>query len=219
MVALPDQIAVAVLTRAPSAGGKTRLFAAARRPPDPALLRALFLDTLDATDLPGVTRVVCFAPANARDEMRSLVPAGVHLMEQRDGDFGARMLGVFEELLAGGAPGVVLIGSDLPLLERSTVLGACRHLKEDPEAVVIGAASDGGYCLLGATRVPTALMADMIWSRSDVMAQTLARADGAGLRVVQLPPTRDVDTVDDLRAVVEAASRGVRTREWALRNS
>jgi rSAM/selenodomain-associated transferase 1 len=218
VVELADEDVVAVLTRAPSAGGKTRLFSALRRPPDPALLRALFLDTLDATDLPGVTRVVCFTPPGAGDEMRSLVPAGVQLMEQSEGDLGARMLGVFEELLASGASGVVLIGSDLPLLERSTVLGACRHLKEDPEAVVIGAASDGGYCLLGATQRPAALMADMAWGRSDVLAQTLARAEGAGLRVVQLPATRDVDTPDDLQAVAEAASRGVRTRAWAQRN-
>jgi len=47
MVGVPGPIVVAVLTRAPSRGGKSRLFAALGRPPDPTLLSALLLDTLD----------------------------------------------------------------------------------------------------------------------------------------------------------------------------
>ena len=52
MGSLTQRDVVAVLTRAPSAGGKSRLFAELGTPPDPALLIALLLDTLDAIGPP-----------------------------------------------------------------------------------------------------------------------------------------------------------------------
>ena len=58
MVELAGAAVVAILTRAPSSGGKRRLFAALGRAPDPALLTALLLDTLDATAVAGVHRAI-----------------------------------------------------------------------------------------------------------------------------------------------------------------
>jgi hypothetical protein len=75
MGSLAQRDVVAVLTRAPSAGGKSRLFAELGTPPDPALLTALLLDTLDAVDLEDVTRIVAVEPASACDEVRGSLPA------------------------------------------------------------------------------------------------------------------------------------------------
>ena len=77
MVGVPGPIVVAVLTRAPSRGGKSRLFAALGHPPDPTLLSALLLDTLDGVSLSGTTRVVFVDPADACDDVRALVPRDV----------------------------------------------------------------------------------------------------------------------------------------------
>ena len=59
-----------MLTRAPSSGGKTRLFTSLGIPSDPALLTALLLDTLDGAAAPGVRRVVAVTPPDACDDLR-----------------------------------------------------------------------------------------------------------------------------------------------------
>src|SRR5688572_19212007 len=58
MVDVSQALVVAVLTRAPSSGGKSRLFRALGLAPDPALLSALLLDTLEGVTVPEVRRVV-----------------------------------------------------------------------------------------------------------------------------------------------------------------
>jgi rSAM/selenodomain-associated transferase 1 len=211
-VDLEDQEVVAILTRAPSAAGKTRLFRELGCAPDPKLLVALLLDTLEAVAAPHATRVVCFTPPAAEPEMQALVPAGVLLLPQRNGDLGDRMRFVFDDLLARGAASVVLIGSDLPGIVPSTVAAAHRILRDRPRAIVLGPAHDGGYYLVGATRTPAALFAEMEWGTAQVLSETERRARIAGFEIVPVAPARDVDTVDDLRALVAGDAPAPRTR-------
>ena len=216
MVGVQAQAVVAVLTRAPSAGGKTRLFDALGMPFDPALLAALLLDTLDGVALPGVARAVLFTPPGAAEEIRALVPPEVRLLAQREGDLGTRMRGAFDDLLAAGAHAVVLVGSDLPMIDASAIARALTTLRERPGTVVIGPADDGGYYLVGATTTPAALFAEVPWGTADVLRATMAAAARARLPIVLLEPMADVDTPDDLRVVREAAGPGgARTRAWS----
>lgn len=219
MVDVAGQAVVAVLTRAPSAGGKSRLFAALGRPPDPALLSALLLDTLEPLSaLPGAACVVCFTPDDAAAEMRGLVPPGVRLRAQGDGGLGARMHRVLAGLLGAGARTVVLVGSDLPLIDPQAVLDAQAHLLVDPGSVVLGPAADGGYYLFGAARIHDGLFEEMAWGTPGVLAATLARAEAAGIRVHLVAAAADVDTPDDLRHVAAAGHpRAPRTRDWVAR--
>jgi rSAM/selenodomain-associated transferase 1 len=212
MVDLQGQDVVAILTRAPSAGGKTRLFAERGGAPDPDFLAALLLDTLDAVTVPRIVRVVCFTPAAAGDEIRSLVPPGVHVMPQRGDDLGERMRHAFDDLLASGAASVVLVGSDVPGIGATTVSTARDLLHERPSIVVIGPAADGGYYLIGATRTPTVLLGPMHWGGPDVLERTEARARRAKVDIVRLPEAQDVDSLDDLRALLRSDARASRTR-------
>ena len=212
MVDLQGQDVVAVLTRAPSAGGKTRLFRELGCEPDPDLLAALLLDTLDAASTPDTRCVACFTPPESEPEMRRLVPPGVLLLAQPAGELGDRMKFVFDRLFARGAAAVVLIGSDLPGIESSTVSAAFQALRERPEAVVLGPALDGGYYLIGATRTPTALFGDIRWGTADVLAQTHHRARAAGLPIARVAPGADVDTLDDLRSLMRSDAPAPRTR-------
>jgi rSAM/selenodomain-associated transferase 1 len=212
MVDLQGQDVVAILTRAPSAGGKTRLFRELRSAPDPDVLAALLLDTLEAVQLPGCLRVVCFTPRSAETELRTLIPGGVLLVAQRDGDLGERMKQAFDDLLARGAASVVLIGSDLPGIDPAAVSAAQRTLRERPGAVVLGPAHDGGYYLVAAVQTPAALFADMPWSTPGVLAETERRARVAGVETVRVAAARDIDTVDDLRALLSSDVRAPRLR-------
>jgi uncharacterized protein len=211
-VDLRDQDVVAVLTRAPSAGGKTRLFRELGCAPDAKLLAALLLDTLEAVSVPQATRVVCFTPPAAEPEMQALVPPGVLLLAQRNGDLGDRMRAAFDDLLARGAASVVLIGSDLPGIVPSTVSAAHRILRDRPGTIVLGPARDGGYYLVGATRTPVALFTEMEWGTAQLLKETERRARAAGLEIVPVAAARDVDSVDDLRALIASAAPAPRTR-------
>ena len=211
-------VIVAVLTRAPSSGGKTRLFKTLGREPDPQLAEALLLDTLEAIARSGLKRVVYFTPPEAEKELRSLVPWDVPLICQQDGDLGDRMQAVFNDLFSQDIPGVLLLGSDLPLLSAGVLQEAEKLLCENPDVVLLGPATDGGYYLLGATRTPAALFQGVTWGVSTVLEETLARARTAKMAVRLMAETCDVDSPDDLMQVVRASHGGHRTRDWAVRH-
>src|SRR5688572_25710715 len=110
MVDLRAAAVVAVLTRAPQSGGKTRLFASLGIPYDPALAAALLLDTIEGISSPGIRRVVAVTPASACDDVRLLIAEAaresaesnsfrdIDVIAQPDGDLGARMRGTMAAL-------------------------------------------------------------------------------------------------------------------------
>lgn len=212
MVDVAGARVVAVLTRAPSSGGKTRLFRALGRPPDPRLLAALLLDTIDGAGAPGITRVISVTPPSACGEVASIVPAGIGVMPQSAGDLGERMHDTFASLFAAGAAAVVLIGSDLPVITSSIVAAAFGILERDADALVLGPAADGGYYLIGATRTPPVFV-DIEWGSGGVLTQTQDAAAVAGLRVSLVDRLADVDAPEDLERVARALPAS-RTAVW-----
>jgi rSAM/selenodomain-associated transferase 1 len=210
---------VAVLTRAPRSGGKSRLFAALGAVPDPLLSTALLLDTLDAVASHAWTRVVAVEPSSACDDVRALVPDDVRVMPQRQGDLGERMRGAMDDLFAAGAGAVAIIGSDLPEIDARAIGDAFDLLTREPRAVVLGPAHDGGYYLVAATHTPD-LFSGIEWGSARVLEMTLAAARAGGLQVHCVGPAADVDTVDDVRRIArtgtDAPSSRVawRTRAW-----
>jgi rSAM/selenodomain-associated transferase 1 len=203
----------AILTRAPSAGGKSRLFGALGRRPDPALLEALLLDTLDGARVPGVTRIVAVEPAAACGGVRALVPPDVEVIAQVPGLLGERMAALMRNLFDGGAGAVALLGSDLPDLQPAVVARAFELLAADRDSLVIGPAFDGGYYLLAATTVPD-VFGGIEWGSDRVLTQTLEAATRCATAVRLLPSMRDVDTPGDLER-----SQGRRTAAWRRRNT
>jgi rSAM/selenodomain-associated transferase 1 len=208
MVGEPGPVVVAILTRAPSRGGKSRLFAALRRPPDPALLTALLLDTLDGVQLAGTARAVFVDPPDACDGVRPLVPADVRVRPQPGGSLGDRMRLTMDGLFAEGASIVVLVGSDLPDITPSPIAGALSILRDDPTSLVLGPAHDGGYYLIAAAKTPN-VFDGIAWGSPRVLEQTRAVAERNGQKVQLIEPLRDVDTPEDLLSV-----KAFRTRAW-----
>lgn len=214
MVDAADAPVLAILTRAPSSGGKTRLFASLGIPPDPTLLAALLLDTLDGAAASGVRRIIAVTPASACDDVRALVAGsgGVEIMPQPEGDLGERMHGTMTALFARGASAVALIGSDLPHIAGATIADACALVVRDPDALALGPAADGGYYLIAAQRVPD-VFGGVEWGSGEVLAQTARAAAVHRFRVHYLETMADVDTVDDLHRVARSG-RAPRTGAW-----
>jgi rSAM/selenodomain-associated transferase 1 len=211
VVGVAQAPAVAVLARAPSAGGKRRLFAALGRPVDPVLVRTLLLDTIDAVRASGLSLFVGVEPEEAVDEMRQLVPGAV-VLPQVAGDIGQRMRALMSDVRARGASAVVLVGSDLPDLAPDVLRRAAGLVLEHPDALVLGPAADGGYYLIGACRDHD-VFAGIEWGTSRVLAQTVDAAQGAGVACHMVDVACDVDRPEDLWSV-----RAARTRAWVDAN-
>ena len=215
MVDAANAPVVAVLTRAPSSGGKTRLFTSLGVPPDPELLAALLLDTLDGAAAPGVRRVVAVTPPESCDEVRGIV-GDVEVIPQPSGDLGDRMRGIMGALLARSAAAVALLGSDVPHINPAAIVEAFRIVSRDRNALVLGPAGDGGYYLIGGARLP-AVFSDMAWGSAGVYARTEAAALKDGFTVHRLVTMNDVDTADDLRRA-SATGRASRAAAWLVRH-
>ncbi|HWB14224.1 MAG TPA: TIGR04282 family arsenosugar biosynthesis glycosyltransferase [Pirellulales bacterium] len=148
-------------------------------------------------------RVLAFTPADragafaALVESRSVPGTGHWSLEpQAAGDLGERIQHYFTSAFARGAQRVVLIGSDSPTLPDSFVAEAFdRLLTAD---AVIGPTADGGYYLVGLSRLLPRLFDQIAWSTPAVLAQTLGRLRAESCPYSILPSWYDVDTLADL---------------------
>lgn len=114
---------------------------------------------------------------------------------QPTGDLGERMQRIFEESFAHGYRRVVMIGTDAPKMNQRTIRRAFRLLNKN--VAVFQPTRDGGYALIGLSRM-LAVFSGISWSTDKVMAQTRQRLNRLGVDFAELPPTFDVDTIEDL---------------------
>ena len=115
---------------------------------------------------------------------------------QGGGGLGVRMQRQFQRAATERARRVVLIGSDLPQLERADLASAFAAL--DHQQAVLGPACDGGYWLIGLRRPEPTLMEGIAWGSEQVLEQTLAALARRGLEPALLPWRRDLDRGEDL---------------------
>jgi uncharacterized protein len=113
---------------------------------------------------------------------------------QPTGDLGERMASALAQTYARGARRTLLIGSDCPGITPQLLANGFEALRHHD--VVLGPATDGGYYLIGMRAPQPQLFAQMQWSHSAVLAQTLARLEG--LTHILLPVLSDIDTPEDL---------------------
>ena len=124
-----------------------------------------------------------------------------HCCNQGGGNLGCRMQRQLQRGFNGGAERVVLIGSDLPQLERGDLRAAFRALRDTP--LVLGPARDGGYWLIGCTRAGfelagAALMSGISWGSNQVLVETERQAATLALPVTRLRQQNDLDNRADL---------------------
>ena len=202
--------AVAVMAKVPGAAPvKSRLHAALTEARATELYRCFLLDRLDAlVAVPGIAPVVAFTPPEARARMATLAPPGVRLLAQEGDDLTERLTRLFDRLLGEGHPAALAMDSDSPTLPMAYVATAARALADGEADVVIGPSDDGGYYLIGLREPRAVLFEDVPWSTAEVLAVTLARARGLGLRVRLLPAWFDVDTEADLHRLRDELAAG-----------
>ena len=203
---------VALLARAPSSGGKTRLTSGLPEYRARLLREALFLDTLSSARSLQIPITIFGTPGDRLDELQALA-GGLPTLAQANGDLGERMHAACACLFGQGARRVALIGSDLPTLPPSHI-GAAFEALDAGADMALGPSGDGGYYLIGLPRPTPSVFAGISWGSGRVLQETRLAAAGRNLRVHEITPWYDVDTPEDLTRVSMSDQPAARTRRW-----
>ncbi|MEE4274679.1 MAG: DUF2064 domain-containing protein [Thermoleophilia bacterium] len=170
------------------------------------LYAGLLAGTLAQVDLiDGCARVVALAGATAGSITSR---AGWTVLRQRGDTLGERLTGVFAELFAAGATGVVAVNSDSPPIPEEYLRQAVDLATAVAPSgrLVVGPAADGGYYLIGMDAATwrrqgdrvRELLATPAMGSAALLAATLRDAAERGLEVCQLPLWIDIDDARDL---------------------
>ena len=122
--------------------------------------------------------------------------AGFERGTQQGDDLGERLVHAFQDRLHRGARRVVIIGSDSPTMTPEYLLGAFQVLRDHD--MVVGPAEDGGYVLIGCSRLRIRPFQGIDWGSDQVMTQTRKKLRRLKISHQLLPPGHDLDTREDL---------------------
>lgn len=117
---------------------------------------------------------------------------------QKGENLGKRMKNAFIKGFEDGYEKIVLIGSDLPDINSSYIENGLQNLKTNN--VVFGPAIDGGYYLIGMTKVHDFIFDNKPWSQSNLLTVTLEELKQNNISFDLLEPLNDIDTFEDLEA-------------------
>lgn len=139
---------------------------------------------------------IFFTPPDAEDEIKTWLGPNYEFYSQKGNDLGERMSKAMAEIFKQDYKKVVLIGSDIPTIDTTTIVRAFSNL--DNYDIVLGPSKDGGYYLVGSKKAQPGLFQDIFWSTSFVLGQTIQKARKLKLEVVQIEIKSDIDTYGDV---------------------
>ncbi len=212
--------AVVLMAKAPVPGRvKTRL-CPPLAPEEAARLYACMLGDAaeEISSVDRIARYLFLDPPGAANSMRGAPFSSFGRFPQRGKDLGEKMWDAASTAFRLGAKRVVIVGADCPALAAERLRRAFRELREGAGAA-FGPSADGGYYLVGLARPDERLFRKFTWSTPTVLLDTVARCRALSIPFSFLRPERDVDTGEDLNALVEWARTHARpacprTREW-----
>lgn len=135
----------------------------------------------------------------------------ITVSEQQGHDLGERMYAMFAQMLER-YDRVVLVGSDCPFIDSKYLHSAFSALESAP--VVIGPATDGGYVLIGLSRLDRQLFAGIDWGSSRVLNQTRRVLEGLKWPSIELPALPDIDRPEDLKRLAEVPGQQDKFKQW-----
>ncbi|MBE9193198.1 TIGR04282 family arsenosugar biosynthesis glycosyltransferase [Gloeocapsopsis crepidinum LEGE 06123] len=200
-----------VFTRYPEPGkAKTRLIPALGAAEAAQLQRQMTEHTLLQVSKcdRSLTVEVRFADGNLK-LMQEWLGHHLNYQPQGEGDLGTKIKHSLAAAFARGSQRVVTIGTDCPGITAELLAMAFHQLHECD--LVLGPAIDGGYYLIGVSRLIAELFNNISWGSAAVLQQTQAIAQKLNLSVAMLPPLADVDRPEDLVVWEQIQSRGEMT--------
>ena len=117
---------------------------------------------------------------------------------QEGEDLGIRMCNAFQHGFDKGYENIILVGSDLPNISKEIIDAGFDALTNND--VVFGPAEDGGYYLIGMSKMIPSVFENKPWSQSELLAVTLGQLNEQQQKVGQIETLNDIDTFEDLIA-------------------
>jgi rSAM/selenodomain-associated transferase 1 len=157
--------------------------------------------------------IIYFHPPESGNAVSKWIGKNYTYAPQKGIDLGDRMKNAFKETFAKGFTKAVLIGSDLPDFQENILDMAFKALHVND--IVIGPSEDGGYYLIGFRHnsfLPE-VFKGISWGTDTVLKDTLKALREKNYKAHFLPEMRDVDTIEDLKALYE------RNKDTAFANS
>jgi hypothetical protein len=189
-----DSVALLVIAKEPLPGrAKTRLTPPCTPAQAAQLAEAALRDTLDAVErTPAARKVLIFEGDPARWRRH-----GLEIIAQRGNGLAERLAAAFEDV---NEP-ALLVGMDTPQLTPELLQDGIDALREPLIDAVLGPSLDGGYWSIGLTAPRRSVFAGVPMSSHSTCIRQRTRLHQLGLRVHEQPLLRDVDTIEDARAV------------------
>jgi rSAM/selenodomain-associated transferase 1 len=139
--------------------------------------------------------IVAYAPSDGKKEVESLVPENLILIEQKGNDLGEKMNSAFEFAERRNFSPIIVTGTDSPDFPPEHLHTAINSFQNEQTQIVLGAARDGGYYLLGLRRAVAGIFENVEWSSEKTFVQTAENARKIfGGEPEKLPVWYDVDT-------------------------
>ena len=117
---------------------------------------------------------------------------------QQGVDLGERMQNAFKKGFEDGYERIVLIGSDLPDITANHINKGLEALKQND--VTFGPAEDGGYYLIGLSKMHNFVFDNKPWSEQHLLEETLSELKKNSITFTTLEILNDIDTFEDLIA-------------------
>lgn len=199
---------------------KTRLAAKIGDAQALELYKRFLTDKRTLFDHLSCARMINYAPntKTAADYFAHLFSRDSVMWPQHGDDLGERMNNAFLHGFEQNVERLLLVGSDSPQLSARIVHQAFDLLKEND--VVLGPSTDGGYYLIGFKKdgFTQAAFETISWSTAHVLKQTTTALKAANRTFGLLPELTDVDVVEDLKALMEEAPKGLQSVDFIMRN-
>ncbi len=156
-------------------------------------------EELDSLENTGIH--LFFASDDNEASIKDWVNKRFNYHRQSGGTLGDKMLNAFEKVLGFNYTKCVIIGTDIPDINKQIINKAFNEL--DSSDVVLGPSDDGGYYLLGMKKVHPVLFGDIQWSTDTVFRDTVSKLKQTNLSFSLLEELIDVDDVTSFSKWIE----------------
>jgi len=155
----------------------------------------------------GLPHKIFYDPPGTEALMADWLGADNDFVLQKGEDLGERMENAFMKLFVNNITRAVIIGTDSPDLPEAYIMDAFSGLEKND--AVIGPAVDGGYYLIGFNKdsIVPEVFANMPWGTGVVFEKSMAILNNQNLSVHMLPKWRDVDTLNDLKYLIQSLKK------------
>ncbi len=202
--------ALILMTRIPIPGKtKTRLMDIFSDIECAGIHKAFLLDLFNLFDYikNDIDIFLTYTPEDRFNVIEDMLPDYIETFPQRGEDLGKRMENAIGDVLNKGYSSVILIGSDIPDIQKEDIYHAFQQLEENH--ICLGPTFDGGYYLIGMKKLYRELFDNSLkWGKKSVLEGTIDIANNKGLSVGLAAKHIDIDTKEDLFNFINRVEKG-----------